>query len=282
VHGLLPLQQRLQKIIAAAGVTSRRKAEELITSGRVMVNGQIVSELGEKADPISDHIRVDGKLLTAPERKVYVMVNKPKGYITSVSDPEGRPTVMNLVPGLGARVYPIGRLDWSSEGLLLMTNDGELANALTRAASHVPKVYQVKISGRPNEQAISKLRTGVTIVEDGRKPRSVKTAPAKITLLRDAPNPWYEMTLAQGRNRQIHRMFEKIGHHVEKIKRVAYGPLKLDIEPGAFRMLTAAEVAALRRASARGQANSPRKYTDLHGSKPEKRTHPNQKQSSVR
>ena len=245
------MQQRLQKIIAAAGITSRRKAEELITSGRVMVNGQMVTEHGAKADPSSDHIRVDGRLLTSSERKTYLMLHKPKGYITSVSDPEGRPTVMNLLPGLGARVYPVGRLDWASEGLLLMTNDGELANALTRAASHVPKVYHVKISGRPDEQALSKLRSGVTILEDGRKPRAVKTAPAKITLLRDAPNPWYEVTLIEGRNRQIHRMFEKVGHHVEKIKRVRYGPLELDVEVGKFRHLTPREVTVLQRASSR-------------------------------
>jgi 23S rRNA pseudouridine2605 synthase len=243
------VQERLQKIIAAAGVTSRRKAEELITGGRVVVNGQVVSQLGQKADPARDHIRVDGKLLTFSEQKIHLMLNKPKGYITSVSDPEGRPTVMNLVPGSGARVYPVGRLDWASEGLLLMTNDGELANLLTRAASHVPKVYQVKVSGRPLDASIAKLRSGITITEDGRKPRTVKTAPAKIELIRDAPNPWYEITLTQGRNRQIHRMFEKIGHHVEKIKRIGYGPLKLDIEPGSVRPLTQHEVAALRRAS---------------------------------
>lgn len=260
------LQQRLQKIIAAAGITSRRKAEELITSGRVVVNGQPVTQLGQKADPERDHIRVDGKLLTSPAQKVYLMLNKPKGYITSVSDPEGRPTVMKLVQGLRARVYPVGRLDWASEGLLLMTNDGELANALTRATSHVPKIYQVKVSGRPEESAIAKLRSGVTLVEDGRKPRTVKTSPAKIKLLRDAPNPWYEVTLTEGRNRQIHRMFEKIGHHVEKIKRVGYGPLTLDIELGAVRQLSPREISALQRATTIGK-KSPRISTDSHGSK---------------
>jgi 23S rRNA pseudouridine2605 synthase len=242
------LQERLQKIIAAAGVTSRRKAEELITAGRVVVNGNVVSELGQKADPSRDHIRVDGKLLKFPEQKIYLVLNKPKGYITSVSDPEGRPTVMNLVHGLRTRVYPIGRLDWASEGLLLMTNDGELANALTRAASHVPKIYQVKVSGRPDEAAIAKLRSGITLTEDGGKPRTAKTAPARIELIRDAPNPWYEITLIEGRNRQIHRMFEKIGHRVEKIKRIGYGPLKLDVEPGSFRALSQSEVVGLQRA----------------------------------
>ena len=150
--------ERLQKIIAAAGVSSRRKAEEMITQGRVSVNGQTVTELGTKADLASDHIKVDGKLLQGAERHVYLLLNKPKGYVTTVSDPEGRPTVMDLVKSVGARIYPVGRLDWSSEGLLLMTNDGELASKLTRAASHVPKTYLVKIAGRAKEEDIEKLR----------------------------------------------------------------------------------------------------------------------------
>jgi 23S rRNA pseudouridine2605 synthase len=267
------VQERLQKIIARAGITSRRKAEELITAGRVAVNGQVVKELGQKADPTRDHIRVDGKLLTFSEQKIYLVLNKPKGYITSVSDPEGRPTVMSLVRGLSTRVYPVGRLDWASEGLLLLTNDGELANTLTRAASHVPKVYQVKVSGRAAEAEIATLRAGITLPEKGPRPRMAKTAPAKIELIRDAANPWYEITLTEGRNRQIHRMFEKIGHHVEKIKRVGYGPLKLDVEPGLFRPLTQSEVTALQRSVRKvTQRNAPRINTDLHGSKSAKRS----------
>ena len=249
--------ERLQKIIAAAGIASRRKAEELIASGRVQVNGKTVTELGTKADPQRDHIRVSGKLIRAAEEKIHLLLYKPKGYVTTVSDPEGRPTVMDLVRGAGARIYPVGRLDWGSEGLLLMTNDGELAHLLTRAASHVPKTYMVKVSGKPTEAAINKLRAGVTIVEELRergKPKTVKTAPARIQLAqnasqkKDAPNPWYEVTLIEGRNRQIRRMFEQVGHHVEKIKRIRYGPLRLDVEPGEYRKLAAAEVAALRRA----------------------------------
>src|SRR5215471_20079846 len=143
--------ERLQKIIAAAGVASRRKAEELITSGHVQVNGTTITELGSKADPESDHIRVNGKLLHGAERHVYLVLNKPKGFVTTVSDPEGRPTVMNLVRGVGSRVYPVGRLDYASEGLLLMTNDGALAHRLMKAASHVPKTYVVKVSGQPRE-----------------------------------------------------------------------------------------------------------------------------------
>ena len=147
----MPLE-RLQKIIAAAGIASRRKAEELISQGRVTVNGQIISELGSKADPQRDHIKVDGKLLHGAERHIYLLLNKPRGYVTTVSDPEGRPTVMSLVEKVGERVYPVGRLDYASEGLLLLTNDGELANKLTRAATHVPKTYLIKISGRAPEE----------------------------------------------------------------------------------------------------------------------------------
>jgi len=244
---------RLQKIIAAAGICSRRKAEELITAGRVSLNGKTVTELGTKADPAHDHIKVDGKLLASGpgSRKTYLMLHKPKGYVTTVSDPEGRPTVMDLVRSAKAsvheRVYPVGRLDWASEGLLLMTNDGELANQLTRAASHVPKTYLVKISGKPQEADLAKLRAGVSIATsvEGRR---VRTAPAKIHLAHNAPNPWYEVTLIEGRNRQLHRMFERIGHRVEKIKRVRYGPLELNVEAGRFRPLTTGEVESLRRA----------------------------------
>ncbi len=245
--------QRLQKIIAAAGISSRRKAEELITQGRVSVNGQTVTELGSKADLERDHIKVDGKLLQGAERHVYLLLNKPKGYVTTVSDPEGRPTVMDLVKNVGARIYPVGRLDWASEGLLLLTNDGDLASKLTRAASHVPKTYLVKIAGRATEENIEKLRRGVKI---GAKPgprrmEQIHTAPSQIKIMKDAANPWYEVTLIEGKNRQIRRMFEEIGHHVEKIKRVKYGPLTLDVEPGQFRELRPAEVSGLRR-SGRG------------------------------
>jgi 23S rRNA pseudouridine2605 synthase len=279
----LPNLQRLQKIIAAAGIASRRKAEELILAGRVQVNGQTVTELGAKADPAHDHIRVDGKLLHGPERPRYYVVNKPKGYVTTASDPEGRPTVMDLVgsgkAGSGPRLFPVGRLDYASEGLLLLTNDGALANALTRAAARVEKAYLVKVSGKPSETALNQLRHGIMIDRDTqiarRRPsrhdeseaaaprptgprERVMTAPARIRLLRDADNPWYEMVLIEGRNREIRKMFEEIGHHVEKIRRVGYGPLVLDLEPGRSRELTLDEVAALRRA-AEGEAPKPEK-----------------------
>jgi len=256
--------ERLQKIIAAAGIASRRKAEELITSGLVSVNGQTVTELGSKADPQRDHIKVNGKLLGAAQRPVYLLLHKPKGYVTTASDPEGRPTVLDLVRGIGSRVYPVGRLDYSSEGLLLLTNDGELARALMHAASHVPKTYLVKVSGKPGAEQIAKLRGGITLPPERaplrapagkaspqtrRRSQLVKTAPARIQLVHDAANPWYEVSLIEGRNRQIRRMFEHIGHHVEKIKRVRYGPLELDVEPGKFRHLTDREVAKLKKAA---------------------------------
>lgn len=237
--------ERLQKIVAAAGIASRRKAEEFIAGGFVSVNGQIVTELGSKADPEKDHIRVNGKLLHGPERHIYLLMNKPKGYVTTLKDPEHRPTVMDLLHGVGARVYPVGRLDYSSEGLLLLTNDGELANLLMKAASHVPKTYMVKVAGTPAPEGLEKLRSGLFIATD--RGKRVKTSPVKIRVIREADNPWYEVTLTEGRNRQIRRMFEEIGHHVEKIKRVRYGPLELDVHPGKFRRLGPEEVTRLKK-----------------------------------
>jgi 23S rRNA pseudouridine2605 synthase len=239
--------ERLQKIIAAAGIASRRKSEDLIVSGRVLVNGQVVTELGTKADPEQDHIRVDGKLLQGPERFTYVVLNKPKGYVTTVSDEKKRPTVMDLVQKVKGRVYPVGRLDWASEGLLLMTNDGTLANALMKASSNVPKTYVVKVAGQPDEGKLDKLRHGVSIAEKGG--RRVRTAPARIRLIREGDNPWLEVTIIEGRNRQVRKMFEEVGHHVEKIRRVQYGPLALDVPPGDWRNLTLLEVAKLKTAA---------------------------------
>jgi len=243
--------ERLQKIIAAAGVASRRKAEELITSGLVSVNGQTITELGSKADAEHDHIRVNGKLLRGPEHHIYLLMNKPRGYVTTVKDPENRPTVMDLVRGISARVYPVGRLDYGSEGLLLLTNDGALAHSLMKAASHVPKTYLVKVADNPTPEALARLRQGISIPSQhgGR----VKTAPAKIRMVRETANPWYEVTLTEGRNRQIRRMFEEIGHHVEKIKRVRYGPLQLDVDRGEFRKLTREEIARLKASAGRSQ-----------------------------
>jgi len=240
--------ERLQKILAGAGVASRRKAEEIIAAGRVTVNGTVVTELGTKADLEQDEIVVDGKPLRMRQRLLYFLLNKPKGYVTTVSDPEGRATVMDLLPKDIERVYPVGRLDYGSEGLLLLTNDGALAQLLMKAGSHVPKTYLVKVSGRPSEKVIQRLRSGISIpLEDGRR---VKTSPAKIRLAENTPNPWYEVVLIEGRNRQIRRMFKEIGFDVEKIKRVQLGPIVLDVEPGKYRSLTVKEVAQLKGAVA--------------------------------
>ena len=247
---------RLQKIIAAAGLASRRKAEQLITSGLVSVNGKTITELGTKADPETDHIKVGGKLLRGPQQHVHIMLNKPKGYVTTVSDPEGRPTVMQLLPRESTRLYPVGRLDYASEGLLLMTNDGELAHQLTQASSHVPKTYLVKVSGEPDETSLEKLRSGISIAEGKSASRRTRTAPAKVRLIKEAANPWYEITLIEGKNRQIRKMFEEIGHRVEKIRRVRYGPLLLDVPPGESRKLTPEEVRRLRSSSEKGPSRT--------------------------
>ena len=236
--------ERLQKIIAASGLASRRKAEELIAAGRVTLNGKIVTELGTKADADRDEIAVNGTPLGRREGFLYFLLHKPKGYVTTASDPQGRPTVLDLMRSIPERIYPVGRLDYASEGLLLMTNDGALAQKLSKAGSHVPKTYLVKISGKPDERSIARLRAGVTIrLDDGRR---VNTSPAKIRLAEDAPNPWYEVVLIEGRNRQIRRMFDEVGFRVEKIRRVKLGPLALDVPPGKFRPLRRKEVEALK------------------------------------
>ena len=259
-----PEGTRLQKILADAGVASRRKAEQVILEGRVQVNGTVVTELGTRADAARDHIRVDGKLLKGPEQHRYYMLNKPRGYVTTLVDPEHRPTVADLLREsarlsghkLDTRLYPVGRLDYNSEGLLLMTNDGDLANSLSKAANSVEKTYLVKIAGRPTEEALEQLRSGVMIDRGrlqethGARRNRVLTQPAKVERVRAGENPWYEVTLTEGRNRQLRKMFEEVGHHVEKIRRIGYGALVLDVPQGEFRELTPGEVMALGRAAA--------------------------------
>ena len=236
----MPLE-RLQKIISTAGVASRRKAEELIVSGQVTVNGALVTELGSKADLQTDHIKVNGKLLRAPRHMVYIAINKPTSCVTTVSDPEGRATVMDLLRGVKERVYPVGRLDYHSEGLLLMTNDGEFANKLTARESHVPKTYLVKVTGTLSSEQEEQFRQGVPI--EGRR-----TAPAGLKLVRSAENPWYEVRLFEGRKNQIRMMFKHFGFLVEKLKRVRIGGLTLgSLKPGEFRYLTVEEVQKLER-----------------------------------
>jgi 23S rRNA pseudouridine2605 synthase len=238
--------ERLQKILSQAGIASRRHAEEMIVAGRVVVNGQVVTQLGSKADLGRDHIRVDGKLLHGIERHRYFMLNKPRGYVTTVSDPEHRPTVMEFFAKSKERVYPVGRLDYLSEGLLLMTNDGELANLLSKAGSGVEKTYLVKVAGKPSAEELERLRGGVTIEKGEPGSARVRTSPARVREFREGDNPWFEVVLTEGRNRELRKMFAAIGHFAEKIRRVGYGPLVLDVEPGNMRELSEDEVNVLR------------------------------------
>jgi 23S rRNA pseudouridine2605 synthase len=235
-------EERLQKILSQAGVASRRHAEQLITAGRVTVNGAVISELGSKADIDRDHIKVDGRLIHAPKRMVYIALHKPDSSVTTVSDPEGRPTVMDMLRGVKERVYPVGRLDYHSEGLLLFTNDGELANAVMSASTHLEKTYLVKANGKLTVEQEERFRRGVPL--SGRR-----TLPAGLKLVREAQNPWYEVRLVEGRNNQIRMMFKHFGLLVEKLKRVRIGPIDLGpIKPGQFRHLEEDEVKKLKRA----------------------------------
>jgi pseudouridine synthase len=238
------MQERLQKLIAAAGIASRRHAEQLITAGEVTVNGKVVAELGTKADPETDHIKVRGKLINPSlerREKVYILLNKPRGYLSSVSDPEGRPTVLELLPASLGRLYPVGRLDFNTEGLLLLTNDGDFTNFITAARNKVEKVYEGKVKGVPDDQAIERLRRGVTL-EDG-----TRTAPAKIRRLGESEtNAWFEILLHEGKNQQIRRMFDLIGHSVIKLRRSRIGSLRDDdLKPKKWRRLSPDEVRLL-------------------------------------
>jgi pseudouridine synthase len=238
------MEQRLQKLIATAGIASRRHAEDLIVGGRVTVNGKVITELGTKADPDKDHIKVNGKLINTQLRaheKVYVLLNKPRGYLSSVSDPDSRPLVTELLPASLGRLHPVGRLDFNTEGLLLLTNDGDFTNFITAARNRVEKIYEAKVKGVPNESAIQRLRRGVKL-EDG-----TRTAPATIEKLDEtATNSWFEVRLHQGRNQQIRRMFEMIGHTVLKLRRVQIGYLREDrLKPGHWRFLSEVEVRRL-------------------------------------
>jgi len=238
------MQHRLQKLIAAAGIASRRHAEELIISGKVSLNGQVITELGTKADPDRDHIKVNGKLINPQlkkREKVYVLLNKPRGYLSSLSDPESRPLVSELLPHSVGKVHPVGRLDFNTEGLLILTNDGELTNYITSARNRVDKVYEAKVKGVPTEAAIARLRRGVTL-EDG-----TRTAPAKIKLLHETENnAWFEVLLHQGKNQQVRRMFDRIGHSVLKLRRIRIGSLTDEsLKPGHWRLLTIGEVKRL-------------------------------------
>lgn len=230
---------RLQKIIAAAGITSRRKAESLITAGKVTVNGEVIRQLGSKADAARDHIKVKGKLLQRFPGKVYLVLNKPRGTICSVSDPKNRSTVLDLVkPYRG--LYPVGRLDYNTEGLLLLTNDGDFARAVSRAGSRCPKTYEVKVRGIPSPERLERLRQGI------RLPTGTRLAPVTVIALkreRAEKNSWFQVRLHEGRKNQIRIMFDMIGHAVVKLRRTAIGFLQENRLPsGAYRSLTEGEV----------------------------------------
>lgn len=233
--------ERLQKILAAAGVASRRKCEELITSGQVQVNGETVTALGTKADPAVDVITVNGRTIGA-EKKIYIMFNKPKGVITSASDPQGRKIVTDYLKGITERLYPVGRLDYDTEGLLLLTNDGDFAHLLTHPKHHVPKTYLATVKGVPHGTELEKLKDGV-MLEDG------MTAPAEVEYYDvdpDGKQAVISITIHEGRNRQVRRMFEAIQHPVTKLKRISFGGLYLDnLKRGLYRHLSKEEVEEL-------------------------------------
>lgn len=228
-------EQRLQKILSQAGVASRRAAEELITAGRVSVNGEVITELGSKADFEKDHVKVDGRLLHAPKHFTYLAMNKPKECVTTVSDPEGRETVMHLLKGIRERVFPVGRLDYHSEGLLLFTNDGDFAHKLTAPASHVTKTYVVKVNGVMTDQQEDSFREGIKI-------QGKRTSPAEIKIIKPGANPWYEVKITEGRQNQIRLMFAYFGKLVEKLRRVKIAFLELDVPIAQYRPLTPQEV----------------------------------------
>jgi len=228
-------EERLQKILSHAGAASRRKAEQLMIEGRVTVNGKTVTELGSKADFEKDHIKVDGRLLRAPKRMLYLALNKPKNCVTTSSDPEGRETVMHLLGGVHERVFPVGRLDYHSEGLLLLTNDGEFAHRITAPTSHVTKTYVVKVNGALTDEQERSFRQGIPI--HGRR-----TAPAELKLIKPGANPWYEVRIQEGRQNQIRLMFRYFDRLVEKLRRVKIAFLDLDVPAGKFRALTPKEV----------------------------------------
>ncbi len=231
---------RLQKFLASCGVASRREAERFIQAGRVAVNGRIVNSPGLVVDPGRDAIRLDGHRVRTESRRVYYLLHKPRGYITTSSDPRGRRTVLDLVPRVRERVFPVGRLDWNSEGLLILTNDGDLAHRLTHPSNHIPKIYRVKVKGDVGPAILEGVRRGIVL--DGRR-----TRPARVRRLTSRTNCWLEITLLEGRRNQIRRMFRRLGHPVLKLRRVAIGPIAdRSLMPGRFRELTPEEVRRLR------------------------------------
>lgn len=235
------MQERLQKILSRAGVSSRRTAEKMIASGRISVNGAVVTQPGTKADPQKDDIRVDGRLVSLEAERVYIMLNKPQGYVTTLSDPQGRPIVTDLVNGVMERVYPVGRLDYDSEGLLILTNDGDFAQRLQHPRYGVPKRYRVKVEGALQKKELKALQDGIDLA-DGR------FAPADVCLEKtNKGSTWLGITINDGRNRVIRRAFDVLGHSVVRLVRIAVGDLSLgSLGEGAWRTLTPRELERLR------------------------------------
>ena len=234
------MEERLQKILSRAGVSSRRAAEKMIAEGRISVNRTVVVEPGTKADPGKDEIRLDGRLISLETERIYLMLHKPKGYVTTLSDPQGRPIVTDLLNGVAARVYPVGRLDYDSEGLLILTNDGEFAQRLQHPRYGIPKTYRVKVEGHLLKGELKALENGIDL-PDGR------FAPAEVQLEKTNPgSTWLTLTLTDGRNRVIRRAFDSLGHPVARLVRVAVADITLaSLREGAWRLLTSREVERL-------------------------------------
>jgi 23S rRNA pseudouridine2605 synthase len=233
--------QRLQKVMARAGVASRRHSEELITAGRVRVNGEVVTSLGVKVDPQADVIEVDDRVLETSVAHAYFALNKPRGYVTTMSDPQGRRTIVSFLPKEPAGLFAVGRLDMETEGLLLITNDGDLADRLMHPRHHVPKTYRAVVAGRPRERELQQLRDGVRL-DDG------MTAPADVAFVEaQGKTSLVRITIREGRKRQLRRMFSAVGHPVVALKRVSFGPIVLGDQPqGTLRALSAEEVEELK------------------------------------
>ena len=234
------MQERLQKILSRAGIASRRGGERVMAEGRVTVNGVTVRELGSKADAVADDIRVDGVRLKPPRRAIYLVLNKPRGVVSTRHDPQGRQTVMDLVPAV-AGLFPIGRLDVTTEGLILLTNDGAFAERVAHPRYEVPRVYQVKVHGIPDGATLARLKHGVRVGGE-------RLTPDRVRVIEAEKNAWLEITLHEGRHHEVRRLFEAVGHPVSKLKRVAFGPITgRGLDPGQYRHLTPAEVRALTR-----------------------------------
>lgn len=238
----MSIEIRLQKILADAGVASRRKAEKMIEEGRITINGIVISKLGAKANPAKDFIKVDGKPVTKKERHVYLLLNKPRGVVTTLKDDKGRPVVCDLIKNVKERIFPVGRLDINTEGLLLLTNDGMLARDLSHPSSHIQKVYLARVKGIPDERKIRRLAKGIKI--DGTLMVPLKVSMERIT----GKNSWLRFVLVQGKNRQIRLLCEAIGHTVSKLKRIKLAFLSLKgMEWGEYRHLNSDEVASLKK-----------------------------------